>query len=65
MLTPIPRPVCRKCGSIQLRQVEVHHGFHAVLTVCTLGLWGISWLASWIHARFLPWRCQKCYHSQP
>jgi hypothetical protein len=38
---------------------------HAGLTVVTLGLWGISWLAILIGRRVWPWRCRQCGWNAP
>ena len=38
---------------------------HAIFTVLTLGLWGISWAALTIGQRIQPWRCDKCGWNEP
>jgi hypothetical protein len=50
---------CNSCGGT-VRVVEVNHWLHAVLTVLTLGLWGVSWLAWSIDVRRRPWVCGEC-----
>jgi hypothetical protein len=45
--------------------VETNHWLHAGLTIATLGLWGISWLAILIGRRIWPWRCRQCGWNAP
>jgi|GEM_PF-5834558 len=36
-----------------------------MLTVCTAGLWGVSWLAIVLGHTLWPWRCKACGCSAP
>jgi hypothetical protein len=38
---------------------------HALLTVATFGLWGVSWLAVIIGNLKWPWRCKHCGWKDP
>jgi hypothetical protein len=38
---------------------------HLVLTVCTAGLWLISWVAVCIGNYIRPWRCEHCGWQKP
>lgn len=60
-------PYCPACHSSHLRRVRVRHGLHLLLSVLTLGLWLVSWLALCIRARAQPWECPACGHrtAQP
>jgi len=49
---------------LQRRRVP-RHEVHLVLTVLTLGLWGICWIITLIAARSEPWRCRECRRPQP
>lgn len=44
---------------------DIYHGFHAMLTICTAGLWGVSWLAIVLGHALWPWRCKACGCSAP
>lgn len=55
-------PTCKHTQRFQ--RVEMNHRVHAVLTVCTLGLWGVSWLAVTIGHALKPWRCKQCEGSE-
>ena len=35
------------------------------MTVLTLGLWGLSWIALTIGHHFWPWRCKHCGCTTP
>lgn len=57
---------CPTCAHTQrFQRAHVNHGFHAVMTVLTLGLWAFSWMAVWIGHRFAPWRCRQCGSNAP
>jgi hypothetical protein len=52
---------CPQCKSTQrFVRVQMNHRFHAALTILTVGLWGVSWLALAIWHRFWPWQCKNC-----
>jgi hypothetical protein len=40
------------------------HELHLVLTLGTLGLWGLCWMITFIAARWEPWRCIDCRRAQ-
>ena len=56
---------CKGCGteSVQRRRVP-RHELHLVLTVCTLGFWGLCWIITAVAARWEPWRCRECRQPQ-
>lgn len=56
-------PCCRHTQ--RFNRVETNHWLHAGLTVVTLGLWGISWIALLIGRRVWPWRCRQCGWNAP
>ena len=57
---------CPLCKQIQrFVRVETRHGFHAVMTLLTVGLWGFSWAALAIGHYFWPWRCKHCGCADP
>ncbi len=56
-------PCCRHTQ--RFSRVETNHLLHLVLTVVTLGLWGISWLAILIGRWVWPWRCHQCGWNAP
>jgi hypothetical protein len=35
------------------------------LTVCTAGLWLVSWIALFIGSKMRPWRCEHCGWHKP
>ena len=41
---------------------EIAHRLHLILTICTLGLWGISWVAMCAQGWLGFWECRKCHH---
>ena len=55
---------CRHCGrQTHFRKRRLDHELHFSLTIFTLGLWAIGWLAviiTWMINE--PWRCQICLH---
>lgn len=55
------RRYCNRCESdqIQLRPTP-DHPLHLALTILSLGLWGISWLAVIIYSRCYGWECKGC-----
>ena len=57
---------CRRCKCVQrFERVQTNHRLHAILTLCTVGIWGVSWLALAIGRRFAPWRCRQCGSNDP
>ena len=60
------RAHCRQCKHEQLfERIRVNHPLHALLTIVTLGFWGISWISLMIGAWFRPWRCHHCGWHDP
>jgi predicted RNA-binding Zn-ribbon protein involved in translation (DUF1610 family) len=60
------RGFCPKCGHEQVFQKgEIHHGVHLLLSILTLGLWLVSWLAILIGHRLRPWYCPQCGWHTP
>ena len=56
---------CRDCGTeCVLRRRVPRHEFHLVLTIGTLGLWGLCWIITLIGAHWEPWRCTDCRRPQ-
>jgi hypothetical protein len=52
---------CQSCSSErQLRRRVADHRVHLVLTLLTLGLWGIAWFSIWRGEQRQPWRCRMC-----
>ncbi len=52
---------CPRCGCKQLfDRVMINHFHHFVLSVLTVGLWSVSWLAAYIASRMEPWSCHQC-----
>jgi hypothetical protein len=52
---------CPACGEHDcITHVRVPHRLHLCLTVLTLGLWGVSYLADVISAQVYPWTCKNC-----
>ena len=50
---------CPRCHrQVLARRQAPSHLVHFILTVLTLGLWGIIWLLAAIFAE--PWRCAYC-----
>jgi hypothetical protein len=57
---------CLRCGSTQrFVRAPTNHRLHGMLTVLTLGLWGVSWLAIVIWHRVWPWQCKNCGFNEP
>lgn len=46
-------------------RTKMKHGVHLLLTVCTAGLWLVSWVSLWLGKIFRPWRCQHCGWHNP
>ena len=60
------RGFCPRCGHDQLfSKNKIHHGVHLFLTILTLGLWLVSWVAISIGHQIRPWRCQQCGWYKP
>jgi hypothetical protein len=51
-------PTCKQRRLIRRR--GTNHVLHLILTVLTLGLWGIVWIALAINNRSHPSRCTVC-----
>ncbi len=52
---------CPSCKCHQwFKRIEPKHGFHALMTVLTLGLWSVSWLAVSIVALRKLRECPEC-----
>src|SRR5262245_57006289 len=52
---------CEACGEYhRFVRTRVPHRLHLVLTIVSAGLWSISWLADFIHARIFGLRCSTC-----
>ena len=56
-------PQCKHAS--RFLRFEVNHKMHALFTVLTAGLWGISWIALIIGQRLHPWRCNQCGWNEP
>jgi hypothetical protein len=57
---------CPRCKHTQrFVRAEKNHLFHAGMTVLTLGLWGLSWIALSVGRWIWPWRCKHCSCSTP
>lgn len=53
---------CWRCErDRQFNRRVVAHRVHLVITIFTLGLWGISWAALTFAQRRKPWRCSVCF----
>lgn len=62
----IIRAYCAKCRHRQsFVKTKVNHVLHLILTILTLGLWGISWAAHTIGMYYRPWRCKHCGWHKP
>jgi hypothetical protein len=46
-------------------RAQVHHGLHLLVTLLTLGLWSISWIAACIGQWMRPYRCKHCGWHHP
>jgi hypothetical protein len=51
-------PVCKHRQTFE--RGHVNHVLHLVLSVITLGLWLVSWVAVVIGSRCWPWSCTQC-----
>lgn len=50
---------CNDCGERRkLERNGVNHVFHLILTLVTVGLWGIIWILAAFSKD--PWRCSTC-----
>jgi rubredoxin len=60
------RANCPRCRHRQLFiRATVNHPLHLVLSICTAGLWLVSWLAVCIGSMLRPWRCEHCGWHKP
>jgi hypothetical protein len=56
---------CEPCGEKRLFQREkVPHAVYAALSVCTGGLWAVSWISHIIGHHFQWWTCTTCLRQQ-
>jgi hypothetical protein len=52
---------CERCQcEREFSRRAVAHPWHFGLTMLTVGLWSLGWLAATISARRRPWRCTAC-----
>ncbi len=52
---------CRYCcGPRQIYRRRLNHTLQFLLTLVTLGLWAMPWLAMWAFSLRRPWRCRTC-----
>ncbi len=66
MTTHRIRAYCRRCKHDQVFvRNELNNWLHLFLTIVTLGLWLVSWLAILIGHFFRPWRCKHCGWHKP
>lgn len=66
MQTQRTRAYCRRCKHAQsFERGAVNHRLHLLLTILTLGLWSISWVAITLGNIFKPWRCKHCGWHDP
>ena len=57
--------ICEGCGrESTFHRAEFQHKGHALLTVCTAGLWSVSWLSAALGHAMQPWTCSACSHKQ-
>jgi len=55
------RAYCNKCRHEQVFiKMEINHILHLVLTIITVGLWGVCWVAICLGKLIHPWRCEHC-----
>jgi hypothetical protein len=60
------RAFCRQCRHEQVFvRAEISHFVHLLATVCTCGLWSISWISATIGQKLRPWRCKHCGFAKP
>ncbi|MGE0479962.1 MAG: hypothetical protein AB7Q17_05765 [Phycisphaerae bacterium] len=69
---PLANPVrlyCPRCGGPRLcfavRWGRGRHAAHLALTVFTLGVWGVGWIACALYDRVRPYRCNECARRIP
>ena len=56
-------PCCRSSQAFFRHQVR--HGFHALMTIITVGLWSPFWILARLMAGCRPWRCVRCGWHKP
>jgi len=67
---PLPRghrrSYCAFCDCERVfRRRPLDHGTHSILTIVTLGLWGVVWAGAILrHSKRETWRCGWCGHRQ-
>jgi len=60
------RGYCPRCRHDQIfAKYKINHGVHLFLTIITLGLWLVSWVAITLGNLLRPWRCQQCGWYKP
>ena len=60
------RAHCLRCRHQQLFvRAVLNHPLHLLLTLLTLGLWSVSWVALCIGRLLRPWRCEHCGWHNP
>lgn len=56
---------CKDCGTESvLRRRVPRHDLHLLLTIATMGFWGVCWVITVVAARWEPWRCRICRRPQ-
>jgi hypothetical protein len=56
---------CAYCDEERIfHRRSIDHKTHFILTVLTLGLWSVSWLAAAIGKRLEPLSCTSCHWYQ-
>ncbi len=52
---------CRQCGHEQaFRLRKPMHRYHAIVSLLTLGLWLLPWLALTLASKSHRWECEQC-----
>ncbi len=51
-------PLCRRYS--EPRPVRIRHSIHLALTIFSLGLWGVSWVALIVSRWRWPFECKRC-----
>jgi DNA-directed RNA polymerase subunit RPC12/RpoP len=60
------RARCPRCRHRQVFvKAKVNHGLHLTLSILTVGLWLVSWIAVCIGRIMRPWRCEHCGWHKP
>jgi len=57
--------VCNSCGRPRVfRRPRIHHSFHFMLALGTLGIWLPAWGVAIILQALKPWNCTVCRAEQ-